>query len=619
MVKGPLHGKKMGCSFRLILIITLLSITSGTAYPTSGEPPPPPHCSFDADVSACACSEGKRPFHGTVKCSIIYSGATRLVEATVESLYCMTYDWDSEELVTGKCLLANHPPANNLSTITISNVTKHMCAPTDHNGTLCGACDNNHALSINTFSLKCIPAKQCSGAYWLVYLLTQFFPLTVFYVLVIMFQINIVADWANLFIIFAQTISLPINLVTVERNWHYALGNDTNKAEILARVPATVYGIWNLEFSQGLIPPLCVDKSISALGVISLQYLSALYILLLVVVTYILIYLHGQSFKPIVAMWKPFEICFARFQQKLDAKTTVIHAFATFILLSYSKLAVTSFMLLAPTQLYNRSGDGITVLLFDGTVRYLQGEHRGYFAIAIIVLALFVLPLPLLLCLSPLVCFQWLLGQLRLRKQLIISFTDVLQGPFKNSTNGTTDRRFFAGFYFFLRLLVISVYTFNSDPRVIYLEMLTIVGSGAILVAIFQPYKRNLFNILDVVGGFYITFIIALRSYIFTLNDNNEASLGVQTFSYILIHIPFFVIFFYITGVLIHKLAHKQLKRVQAAISEILMKRKGKCLQREPSLPDRIMRPDVYDITYNSTDEAEHTENTILNDYISSN
>ena len=128
----------MGCLFQLILILSLLAHIGGTDYPAAGQQLP--DCNPDADVSDCACSEGERPFGGSVRCSIIYSGATRLVQATVKPLHCMTYDWDSEQLVTGKCPLAEHPSAKNLSMVTVSDVTRYMCGPTNHNGTLCGAC-----------------------------------------------------------------------------------------------------------------------------------------------------------------------------------------------------------------------------------------------------------------------------------------------------------------------------------------------------------------------------------------------------------------------------------------------------------------------------------------------
>ena len=56
----------------------------------------------------------------------------------------------------------------------------------------------------------------------------------------------------------------------------------------------------------------------------------------------------------------------------VTAKASIIDAFGTFLLLAYSKLAITSIMLLTPSNLITRSGKLVgKVLLYDGTSRIL--------------------------------------------------------------------------------------------------------------------------------------------------------------------------------------------------------------------------------------------------------
>ena len=52
-------------------------------------------------------------------------------------------------------------------------------------------------------------------------------------------------------------------------------------------------------------------------------------------------------------------MCFARFRRRWDPKGSVINAFATFLLLSYSKLLVVSYSLLAVSVQYNNRGERV--------------------------------------------------------------------------------------------------------------------------------------------------------------------------------------------------------------------------------------------------------------------
>ena len=65
------------------------------------------------------------------------------------------------------------------------------------------------------------------------------------------------------------------------------------------------------------------------------------------------------------------------------------HFFSKF--LSCSKLALTSIMLLTPTELFNRTGSVVgLVLLYDDTIDYFSTKHLPLAVAAIIVLIIFV-------------------------------------------------------------------------------------------------------------------------------------------------------------------------------------------------------------------------------------
>ena len=67
-------------------------------------------------------------------------------------------------------------------------------------------------------------------------------------------------------------------------------------------------------------------------------------------------------------------MCFARFRRKWNPKGSVINTFATFLLLSYSKLLTVSYKLLYSTTLYNNAGKtfGPFVLYYDASIEYFM-------------------------------------------------------------------------------------------------------------------------------------------------------------------------------------------------------------------------------------------------------
>ena len=93
----------------------------------------------------------------------------------------------------------------------------------------------------------------------------------------------------------------------------------------------------------------------------------------MLVVTYFLLELHAYNFRPIVWFGRPFYRCIAQFQGHLDVKASIIEAFATFLLLSYTRILCVSFDLLVPTQVYDKHGKSLGLYLYyDGGIHFLE-------------------------------------------------------------------------------------------------------------------------------------------------------------------------------------------------------------------------------------------------------
>ena len=88
----------------------------------------------------------------------------------------------------------------------------------------------------------------------------------------------------------------------------------------------------------GKVHPFCVSPNTKNLHAFALEYIEAFYPLTLILIMYIRIKLHVHNFRPVVLIWKSFHQCFAYFRRSWDSESSVVNAFATFLLLSFSKI-----------------------------------------------------------------------------------------------------------------------------------------------------------------------------------------------------------------------------------------------------------------------------------------
>ena len=161
-----------------------------------------------------------------------------------------------------------------------------------------------------------------------------------------------------------------------------------------------------------MIPPEVVCLEISTIHVLALNYLVALYPLILIVITYISIELHARNIWPLVWMWKPVQYCFTScgIRRQWNFKSSIIEAFASFLLLSLGKMLSISFDLLVPMQLYNIHGEQVNNLCC----------HSNCSADCVHIVA----------TIAATTVSTEMLPQV---------FTDAFQGAYKNGTNGTWD------------------------------------------------------------------------------------------------------------------------------------------------------------------------------------
>ena len=440
---------------------------------------------FTPENGSCHCGAS---IHKAVACN------EQTKEVMILDCYCMTDDSVTNQTVVGICF---YNCVNMSQKVVYKDYVFHptpsTCSYLNRKGTLCGDCDyaNNYFPRAYSYAMDCI-ACHTPHSWWL-YVTYAFLPLTVFIAIIFVFRISVVSPKLRAFVCFAQIFAAPIQLRVLLLATRYTSPVVMAIIEILA----SFYGIWNLDFFRTLLPGICLH--LTTLQVLALDYLIAVYPMLLMVIAYILVELHGHGFRPVLLMWKPFHYFFARFRRGWDIQTSIIDAFVTFFILSTTKLLSVSFDLLMPTTLHTATGESVSLRLFyDPNREYFKHEHFYFALLALIVLCLFILFPVCLLIFSSMHCAQNIFRSCRMRIRVVREFLHAFQQYYKDGSNGTMDCRWFAAFYI---LNLLGIYLQYAIIATGYLYELAIIYFiiVAITILIVEPYKREyaIYNILD--------------------------------------------------------------------------------------------------------------------------
>ena len=223
----------------------------------------------------------------------------------------------------------------------LDEVNASMCSVFNRKGFLCSECKEGYGLAAyRYYGLICV---KCSSSVlkWVGFILLEFIPPTLIFLVMLIFRLNINAGGLTGYIYFAHVIIPTVffypSLVTLpQRLFGYW------PLQILL----ALYGIWNLNFLHFIVPPYCISPRLSILQLISLGYISSLYLLLLCIITYSLIELHARDNWLLIRIWRPFHTFFIKMRRSWNIQSSVIHSFATFLLLSYGKNMFVSFSLI---------------------------------------------------------------------------------------------------------------------------------------------------------------------------------------------------------------------------------------------------------------------------------
>ena len=421
----------------------------------------------------------------------------------------------------------------------VSQLNDYMCEQLNRKGYQCNECLDGFGVSLTSLGYQC---SNCSGIWYGIplYLLLEFVPITIFYVIVLVYRLNVTSAPMTSFVMFSQ-LTIYSFVLSVESQSVFRTQLASRSEFDLLNVIIALYGIWNLDFFRYVIPPFCVSPKLKLIHIFFMDYIAAFYPLCLILLTWIWIELVSRGYKPLVWIWVKMRRCFFGASWKWDKKRTVVDVFATFLLLSYTKILLVSLTIIAPTRTQFLSTIGNSSEMtksLDLSIEYFSREHLPFAIAAIFIFILFVILPAMLLALYPLKAFRRLLRKIKLlnhHKAAFHLFVEKFYSSYRDSLDGGKDMRSLASLYFFLRFILLFFHQSNlelvglSGPDVgdaqivsIFLRVLTLGAITTFIITV-RPYKEAYLNILDTLILSTMTLLTSLPLvYLFAIRDVNS-------------------------------------------------------------------------------------------------
>ena len=553
---------------------------------------------YNTETEQCECYSSSS-IDDIVKCSYPERGAL------LKYGYCMTHNKGGT--FVGRCQYfeikghnISERPGFIILPDNVSELNEYMCGPMNRKGLVCSECIEGFGPSVTSLGHTC---SNCTDAWYGIplFLFIEFVPITIFYVLVIIFQISLTSAPFTAFVLCSQF--AVSGFTTTFGRFSFS----TSFEYYLFIILVTFYGIWNLDFFRYIFPPFCVSPNLNVISIVFLGYISAFYPLCLIGLTWVCIKIHSYDFKIFTLIGNKIPRCFTKLLHlNKDSNNTVIDVFSTFLLLSYTKLVVIFVATIEPDLVINISDHSTQrVLSSDPSVKWCGTENLPFLIISFIILFVLILPPIILLTFYPTKVFQSLLSTCssgrHSRPLLALNcFVEKFNSSYRNGLNGGRDMRGFASLYFLLRILIYL--TSISEHFLLYNAL--ILGAIGFLIAIVRPYKKTYMNVYD-------SLILANMAFICTLvYVSNQQPFGYKTtLAYKVIAIiagslpilGFLGLLLYKTVLFRWLFARVKKKiRVRQVFSPVDSNINNEntwenVRENNPELPDRVLNPECYD------------------------
>ena len=493
------------------------------------------HKWWDDDLRPVLCPNDRPiPLDADIKCTDNNYGVFLSIG------HCLTYrdEHGRQQLYEFKCnyfqleghQVSHYEPGYIKLPDNVSELNDYMCGPMNRKGFLCEEYIDNFSVSMTSIGNKC---SNCTDVWYGIplYLIVELVPITAFYLFILVFQIHITSPPMVSFIFYSQTLMF---VLAVDRPPPLEKVVPQNEKNFWFNLNLFLYSPWNLDFLRYILPPFCVFKGLNMTYMAILSYLSVVYPLFLVFLTWVCIELYGRGFKPIVCIVGIFHKCLAKLKQDWGAKCDVIDVFSAFFLLSYSRLMYQSSLFLVCGKVTHIGKNGPSsrprginyIMNYDSNIACGSSKYIAIAAVSLLIILVFnVLP-ALLLVLYPFKVVRSCLSKCQLDTLSLSAFMDKFHRCYRNGLSEGRDMRSFAGLDFFVRCLFFLYYPFKlyRIPISFGSHFVLIFLSATLLIAIARPYRKSYKNVFDTLLLGHFAFISKLQT------DDYVAGMGTQLF-----------------------------------------------------------------------------------------
>ena len=375
-----------------------------------------------------------------------------------------------------------------------------MCGPYNRKGLLCGQCIEGYGPGVYTLDNKCADCSKFStSSAILLYLLVDIVPITLFFIAVLIFRINVTAGPLLGYILFCQMFSVSqefdptiFDYIKSHLSPIFATG---------LKVMLVSFESWNTNFLKPVIPPFCISEKLTGLHVLVINSFSAVYPMILVMLSFLAIELHGKYNRFTRVIFKPFIFIFKKINITYVNSDAVVRAFATFIFLSSIKNMFSLYAMVRSTRVHESINGSIlkSVLYADPTTGFLSPTHIAFLMIPL-TQCLFLVFIPcILLVIYPTRLYRWSSMCLSARKRLAITaFVEALNNCFKDGLNGTQDYRALAGIMLFglplFSIWVLIIELIIEDQYNMNIIYCCASSFLSLFVSFARPFKSTLAN-----------------------------------------------------------------------------------------------------------------------------
>ena len=443
----------------------------------------------------CACTQ---TLTSVIECDQISQKSSLMLAS------CIFYDSDIDGVVAAQCPyllpessgLALPLPGN------LSDLNEFVCGNLGREvrGPLCGHCTGNTGPSVYSVGSQCVP---CSPVNVLYYLLLQYLPITVMFLVVLLLRLSLTAAPMAHYVLYCNVVVFYCRFaLTFYTQLH---GTSNTFIVVLVKAMTTLCAVWSFDALFFIAPSICLTNILEDIYVPFVEFFATLYPFLLLLLTYIAIQLHIRNFRPIVILWRPFHRVYVMFYRTWDPNASMIQAFSSLLFLSYAKI---NFFILFLSAVVTKEGVVSRCFVYiDPNVPCLSNKHVYIMIVFSAFVAIFLyFPSVFLLLIYPTSLYRKVSDRLiRPRWRIgIKTYVETFQGCFKDGTDGTRDYRavsgylmFLPGLFFLLGLFMEAIailqdsYDDNPVPYVTAILLIALV----ILCSLVQPYKQKIANV----------------------------------------------------------------------------------------------------------------------------